>query len=202
MLEQARKCYQEALRQDPNSVPAYLGLARTYENLGNRDRARETYQAALAKAPKEASLWSQQGMFYARQRNWELALPCLRTACQLDPENRSYANALGYSLARAGAYDESLQVFKRHIGEANAHYNLARMLRHLRQDDLCEQHARAALELKPDLEGARQLLAELHGQPPGGGPSDPAVVPAGFTGQAANEDEATFGIELPPRTSP
>jgi hypothetical protein len=35
------------------------------------------------------------------------------------------------------------------------------MLHHMQQDGPCREHIRLALAAKPDLEGARQLLAEL-----------------------------------------
>jgi tetratricopeptide (TPR) repeat protein len=104
-------------------------------------------------------------MYHARQKQWDPALARLRAACNLDPENRTYNNTLGYTLARMEQYDESVAVFTRLNGEAVAHYNVARMLHHLKQDGLSDQHAARALELNPDLATAQELLAELHGQP-------------------------------------
>lgn len=45
--EQAIVCFEEYLKIDPMSVEAYLGLAETYERLGDLDKAREILIAGL-----------------------------------------------------------------------------------------------------------------------------------------------------------
>jgi tetratricopeptide (TPR) repeat protein len=200
-LSQARDAYQQALKQDPKFLPAHLGLARVYETLGDQQRAEQAYQAALKKLPKSAPLCYELGMYYARHKQWDLSLAKLRIACDLAPENRVYANTLGYSLARGEHYDESIAVFKKIGDEAQAHYNVARMLHHLKRDDLSEQQARLALELKPDLGGARELLAELHGQPAapavtgeGHGGADVVFADAPARGPISTSAERTAGL--------
>jgi len=76
-----------------------------------------------------------------------------------------------------GRYQDSLNCFVRSYGnEAMAHYQLARMLHHLGQNDQARQCLQAALHRDPKLEPAQVLLAELTGQSFGA-----AVRPAGFT---------------------
>lgn len=70
---------------------------------------------------------------------------------------------LGMCLARAGQTDEALLVLMRVEGEAQAHYTVARMMHHMKQDEASKKYARQALVADPKLEGARQLLAELEG---------------------------------------
>jgi tetratricopeptide (TPR) repeat protein len=166
--DEARKAYTQALRIDPNCLAAHLGLAKLYVTIGDNARAVETFQKALEVHPKEPQLWFEFGMYYARQQQWELAVKNLETASELEPENRQYVNTIGFCLARAGHYDESLAYFQKAVGEGMAHYNVARMLHHLKQDELCRQHLRLALQASPDLDPAWQLLAELEtpGTPP------------------------------------
>lgn len=168
MLDQARAAYQQALDTDPNFVPAWEALGRLYVTMEQPERAVATYQKALEKHPKEASLWYALGMCQSRQRQWEPAVEHLRKALELDPENRPYAHALGFCLARAGRYDESLACFRKIESPAQADYNLARMLHHLKKDDLSKQYLQLALQADPQMGPARQLLAELEGKAPGG----------------------------------
>jgi tetratricopeptide (TPR) repeat protein len=170
LRDQARKCYQHALMGDPDSLPASQGLARLY--IGEKDygRAESTYQKALGKHPKQASLWYELGMCRCRQKQWDAALECLRKAVELEPESRLYVNALGYCLARAGHYDESLDCFLKVSPPAQAHYNLARMLLHLNEGELARKHLEEATQVDPDLAGARELLAQFNGAP--GSPPD------------------------------
>jgi tetratricopeptide (TPR) repeat protein len=164
LRDSARRAYQHVLDKDPKNYEALHGLARLYVDMGDRERAVAAYQQLLKSHPKEAVLSFELGMAYARWKQWEPALSHLQTALDLDPENRQCAHTLGYCLARAGRANEALEVFKKADGEAQAHYNLARMLHHLKQDDLSREHLNSALEADPKLEPARQLLAELDGK--------------------------------------
>jgi tetratricopeptide (TPR) repeat protein len=163
MREQARRAYQQALKIDPNSLAAYAGLGKLYQEKGDYEQAAAVYQKSLKEHPKEAPVWFELGMCQARQKNWDQALESLKKATELDEGNTSYTNALGFCLARAGRYEESYAFFQKAVGPAQAHYNVARMLHHVNQDESSKEHLRLALQLNPDLTGARQLQAELEG---------------------------------------
>jgi tetratricopeptide (TPR) repeat protein len=159
--EQARKAYQKALEIDPKNLQALAAMARYYNTIGDHPRAVATYQRALQVYPREPVLYHELGMCHARYHEWDLALQSLGHAVQLDPENRPMLRSLAFCLARAGRYDESFRIFARLDGDAVAHYNLGRMLHHLQNDALSKEHLRMALQLRPDLVPARQLLGEL-----------------------------------------
>jgi tetratricopeptide (TPR) repeat protein len=164
--DQARKAYQQALRIDPNDLTASTALARLYITMGDYEHAVGTYQQALQKHPKEAPVWHELGMCYAQQKQWEPAIENLRHAVELDPEQRLYNHSLGFCLTRSGRYDEGFAVFAKLEGEASAHYDVARMLHHVNEDQLCKQHLRQALRLKPEMVPARELLAKLESPKP------------------------------------
>jgi tetratricopeptide (TPR) repeat protein len=159
--DRARRAYQQALKQDPKNLDAYHGLIRVYENLGNQERVVATYQEAMKALPKVASLRFDLGMYYAQRKEWTPAVDNLKTALTMDEENPTYVNTLAFCLARAGRYDESFECFRKSVGEAQAHYNVARMLHHLNEDEACKKHLRLALQAKPDLSPAQQLLSQL-----------------------------------------
>ena len=163
--EIARKAYQQALSIDPNCLAAYRGLTALYVAMKDYPHAVATYREALKRFPKDASLYYELGMCYGRQKEWQLALQYLKKATEMDQESRPYNNALGYALGRAGHYDESLAVFERLQTEAEAHYNLARMLRHMNQPEQCREHLQVALKKDPQLKEAHALLAELDAPP-------------------------------------
>jgi Flp pilus assembly protein TadD len=189
MLEQARKAYQQAIATDPNYLPAHVALAKLYLDQGDQERCFATYQKVLKAHPKEASLWFGLGMCYSRLKRWDEAVTNLRKAHELDPENRPYADTLGYCLARAGRYEESLACFREMVGEAQAQYNLARMLHHINRDDLSRQHLALALRAEPQLAPARELLAQLNGVAPGGSGVVPASHQIGLDDQDDGDDD-------------
>jgi tetratricopeptide (TPR) repeat protein len=181
LYDQARREYQQALEIDAKHAPAYRALGRLYTTLGDHERAVAAYRNGLDKHPEEAPLWFDLGMCHARSKEWDKAVEALGRAAKLDPENRQCQNALGYCLALAGRSDEALNVFRKNGGEAQAHYNLARILHHpMNKDAEARQHLQAAVQAQPTFEPAHRLLAQLDGR----APSDPAVLPAGFEAPA------------------
>jgi len=136
-------------------------------------------------APNNAQLWYELGMCHCRRKDFAHGLTGLTRACDLDPENKKYANVLGYTLARMGRYDESLVCFKRVHSKASAHYNLARMLQHTEQTDLCKYHLQCALQEDPTLEAAQRLLVQITT----GVPSE--VQPASYQEVASDSEPET-----------
>jgi tetratricopeptide (TPR) repeat protein len=163
--DDARIEYQQALSIDPGYLPALQGLARLFDAMKDHEKAVATYQKALQLYPKDAAIWYELGMSHARQKEWDPAIQSLRTALDLEPDNQQCTTTLGFTMARAGQYEESYEFFRRQLGEARAHYNLARMLHHLQQDELSRQQAQLALQADSQLTVARELLDELDGLP-------------------------------------
>lgn len=52
----AIEAYRKALRQQPDNIEAYAGLAECYDRMGRHDLSRANYEAALAFAPTNAIL--------------------------------------------------------------------------------------------------------------------------------------------------
>lgn len=191
LADHARKSYQQAIHLDAQHVPAYHSLARLHVRLAQHAQAVETYRKALSLKPADASLWFELGMCQSRQKQWDAALDALRKACELAPDNRPYAQTLAYALARAGRYDDSLVIFQRVVGPAQAHVNLARMLLHLEQTALARYHLSAALQLDPKLTAAQEMLVQLEaGTVPVAAPDSP--VPDA----TSTRPIATLSIEL------
>jgi tetratricopeptide (TPR) repeat protein len=161
LRDEAVKAYQQALKLEPTNLAALMGLARLHATRGNNEAALAAFAQVIKAHPQEGVCRYELGMFHARRKEWEPAIENLREAARLNPERRSYAHALGYCLARAGKFDESFAVFAKLEGDAEAHYSVARMLQHTGQGELCKQHLRLALALKPDMTKASQLLASL-----------------------------------------
>jgi tetratricopeptide (TPR) repeat protein len=161
MRTQAIKAYQHALEVEPGYRDAMLGLARVYENAGDHERAIQAFQAATVKHAKDAKVWNDLGMCHAKHKEWEPALESMRKAADLDRDNQQYAKTLGLCLARAGRYDESYECLKRVLGPAEAHFYLARMLKHMDYKEACMAQLHAALQVDPTLAKAHQMLEEI-----------------------------------------
>jgi tetratricopeptide (TPR) repeat protein len=175
LRDEARCIFQEVLKTEPDNVEAVRGLARVYVRMGDYGRAQETYRKALAQHPREVALWYDCGMMHDRKKDWPDGIKCFEQGLAISPENQDCLKALGFTLARAGQFEQSLAYLTRAVGAATAHYNLARMQLHLAEklpaertprEDLARQHLRHALNENPSYEDARNLLARL--ETPGG----------------------------------
>jgi Tfp pilus assembly protein PilF len=163
MREEARQSFRQALEIDPNCVEAHCGLAQCYAADQDHNREVSSYHAALKARPGEAGIWFQLGMSHSRHKEWERAVEALGRASELDPENRQYANTLGFCLARAGLYDQSIALFSRTVGEAKARYNVGRMMIHLGQTERGREQVQLALRMEPNLPGAQAVLESGEG---------------------------------------
>ncbi len=162
--EQARREYDRALEIEPKCLPAMFGLARLHDKQGQYDQAVKAYQRCLKQDANAAAIWFEFGMCWGRQKQWNQAVECMHKAATLDPTNTSYANHVGFALARAERYSDSLAYFTRTVGEAQANLNVAMMAERLGRKDLCRHCLHAALQINPEMAEARQLLAKLDGE--------------------------------------
>lgn len=161
-LEDAARCYERALKSDPKCVDAKLALARLQERTGKHKDALKSYEEAIKMTPADPNIWYEVGMIHARNKEWEPALKHLEKANTLEPQNHQLLSSYALCLARAGRFDESLACMKKFKTEAEAHCDLARMLHHMQQDDLCRTHLQLALKADPSLQTALDFQAELN----------------------------------------
>jgi tetratricopeptide (TPR) repeat protein len=183
LREQARRSYQKALQLDPTNLEAMSCLGNLYLTLNDYPRAVATFRKATEAGPTKANVWYELGLCYTRSKDWEPALAALQKAVELEPEDRLFVHSYGYCLARAGRYEASVAAFARVENEAMAHFNVARMLMHMNEEELARQHLRLAVALDKNLTPASELLAKLDLRVSMGVPSavdQPAIQQAGY----------------------
>jgi tetratricopeptide (TPR) repeat protein len=156
----ARQSYQKALNVDPKYVPAYVAMGESFMQSGDRVQSQAMFKKAIELAPKDAGLWSDLGAAQARAKDWPDAIASLSKAVQMDPNNKPLVMRLGYTQARAGQYEDALNTLAKCMNEAEARYNVARMMRHNGQDAAAEQQLALALKADPKCEVARQMLED------------------------------------------
>jgi Tfp pilus assembly protein PilF len=176
LRDEARRAYQEMLKAEPDNIDAARGLARVYASMGNYDRAREAYTKALSRHPRDVNLWYDYGMMFDRKRDWAEGAKCFKKALEIDPENQRSLKAMGFTLARAGQFDQSVTYLTRAMGSAAAaHVNVAQMLLHVggqetgdqraQHEAMARQHLQVALKENPGYDRARELLESLDAHP-------------------------------------
>jgi Flp pilus assembly protein TadD len=186
LRDEARQAYQQALKLDPNNLEAYRCLGRLYTKMSDYERALETYKKAMAKHPKDASLWYDLGMCHSRRKDkadntrFAEAVRCFNKAHELDPENREYLKKLGYTLAWTGQVDKGLGYLTQAYGAALAHFKIACLFDQKNERIQAIHHLRLALRENSQLQEARDLLAALEHSPANAGQSN--IVGASVSG--------------------
>lgn len=161
MLDEARVAYEQALALDAKNIAAHRGLAEVYNGYGLEDRAVEILDAGIKIAPQDPILWMTKGMYYARQKQWDAAIQAMQEAVRYAPNDRQTNQTLGFCLARSGRLDESMVILKKIMPEAEASYNIARMLHHTNNPELSRKYAQYALKGNPQLMGPRRLIDKI-----------------------------------------
>ncbi|MBI4740581.1 MAG: tetratricopeptide repeat protein [Betaproteobacteria bacterium] len=147
-LADARRDYELALRNDPRNVDALLGLATIAARQGQSGNAADLYLRALEADPKDAN--AQAGLISLKgQSDPGLSESRLKTLLASQPDSFAPNFALGNLHARQNRWSEAQQAYFRAYaadpGNADALYNLAVSLDHLRQNTLAAQYYRGAL---------------------------------------------------------
>ena len=159
----------EAIRSGQESSPRDAGLrkreARLWRRLGEREKARRAYEAALPLAPDDALLRVHYGELLRDMGEVEEAIRLLLEAVELDPEPASYWNSLGMVLGTHGRLAEAETAFQkaRERDDSNPQYafNLGLALLRLGRPQEARGFFEKTLELEPGFESARLRLAEI-----------------------------------------
>ena len=103
------------------------------------------------------------GLCYAKQGKLDAAVEVLERAVLHSPTSIRYRNNLASILVNTGRADAALQQLTSVHGVAVAHYNVGFLLAKRGEAELARQHLTLALHANPQLEPARQFLAQLGG---------------------------------------
>lgn len=166
LLTEARQTYQMALEGDPKNYAANLGLARISAEVQDKERAVELFRKLTKLYPAKSEAWSEMGIACGRLKDWNASAESFHEATKLDPDNRQYRRMLGLTLARGGRYDESFAWLSKCMPEADAHYNIAMMMKHTKDESGAKTRMELALRADPKFEAARDFLSGTDGGQP------------------------------------
>ena len=180
---EARKSYEAALRDDPQSVDAVLGLARLDQLADNAKDAEAGFQKALKMKPADARVLAACGQFYVSQKRWPEAFKTLNAAIAAAPHETFYQHELAVAKTISGDLNSGLAIFSQLIGPDKARYNVAFLLKQQGRFEAAAEQCRVALRINPNFEPAKTMLAQLaERQVAGDAHGTPGAGPAGGSG--------------------
>jgi tetratricopeptide (TPR) repeat protein len=126
-LGYAERCFNEAIKRDPNFVPAYYGLTgveiRLLDEAGRMERLREIAQAMHQLAPNSAEALQTSAFLKWRDRKYQEALQEAASAARapaLCQEGRAWSfGAYGFFLQNTGSPTEAEAQYQRGFAEWN-----------------------------------------------------------------------------------
>jgi Tfp pilus assembly protein PilF len=198
LLTKARQLYAEALAADPKNAEALLGLSRMYQLTGEREQLAATEKRLKEMHAKNPKVWAAIAVRQGQAKDWDAAAESYFTATKLDPDNRQYRIHLGFTLARAGRYEEGYAWLNKSMRETDARYNLSLMMAHNGHTEKARQQLQSTLQADPNFKPAVNLLSSLTEQQ-----TTPAV-PAAPVIRTVGYEEAPEPTRVPltPRPMP
>lgn len=155
---EARDWYEKALRQNPRSVDAVVGLARLDSHAGRTEDARKRLLEAEKMDPKSPTMHAAFAQFHADRDEFPEAMSRFQQALSIAPDNQSIRTQYAQALAHAGNYDQSFAQFSQAVGEPAAHYNLGLIYYEEQRLVLAEEQFVQALTKNPKLTQAQTWL--------------------------------------------
>lgn len=167
-LEQARKRFLRATDIDPSLAEAWLNLGAMSEEVGEHDRALQSYRSGLRHSPDHPALMAAVVGVLRQVKQYDAAVREAKAAIAADSNNVGAYNELGQvylamnklELAQF-VYDRAIQQVPGASEDPRIHANLARVYLAQERDVQARGELERALELDPDLVLARLYVADL-----------------------------------------
>ena len=156
---------QAAIALEPAMAEAHNNLGNVYRAIGHLPEARWCYTTALRHNPAMSQACASLALTYQLEGRWDEAMPWLRRATEIQPQNREYLQFRAEAACDRELFGEAIsaynEIISRYPEDANAHNTLCWLLQEVGQLDLAERHVLTALTLKPDLASARLNMGDL-----------------------------------------
>ncbi len=156
---EARKNYEQLIRQWPTRYEAYHRLGQVCDRQKRYADAQENYQHAILLAEnREPDLFNDLGYSFFLQGKLDKAASAMRKAVALRPTEPKYHNNLGLIYGHQRRFEEAWNEFHVASGEADAFYNLAFIKSSLNDFEGAKACFRRALAVDPSHDRARRAL--------------------------------------------
>jgi Flp pilus assembly protein TadD len=162
---EAENHYRTALRLDQNFTPALVNLADLDRMRGQNQEGVELLRKAMAIDPDNADIRHSLGLALVRQHNYADAIPELRRASELAPDNARYTYVYAVALNSIGAGASAMELLenthKRHPTDKDTLLALVSIARETGDFATALTHARELVALYPTDMQLRMLVLDL-----------------------------------------
>lgn len=160
-LHEAREIYMKLYRDGHASAKVCHRLAIVSAKMNDKQSSDRFFREALTKDQRNADLLSDYGYAKAMSGDLKGAEAMYRQALQISPGHKRTLNNLGIALAHQKRDKESLNIFRRAVGEAQAYSNLAYVQAQRGDGSMAARSYSQALSIDPKLKVASNAMIQL-----------------------------------------
>ncbi|MDX2506313.1 MAG: ammonia-forming cytochrome c nitrite reductase subunit c552 [Gammaproteobacteria bacterium] len=161
----AEQAYRQALKLQPQFVPAWINLAQFYSDLQRDKDALQTLQQGLQQVSKSAELHHATGLAQVRLKLLSEAIVSLQKAAQLAPENSRYSYVYAIALNSYQRPGEALDVLQQAHEQHPQNREILSALVSINHDnahsDKSLHYAEKILQLEPDNTAIQGFIMQL-----------------------------------------
>ena len=166
MAEKAIGEYNAAIKKDPNSLPAHMGLGIIYELQKKPDKAKEFYQKALKVNPKFAPAANNLAYLYAeRGENIDEALNLAQSAKEQFPDDPHISDTLGWVYYKKNIFSRAIVYLNEAVEKLKdsptVHFHLGMAYYKNGDKENAKKELKRALELDSKFPGSEEARATL-----------------------------------------
>ena len=168
--------FEKAIEVDPSRPYAYVNLGVALDGQKNYYEAIRAYKEALERDSRQPLVLVNLAHTYMNQDRLKMARQALREALRMDQDLAAAHEGLGYCLFRMREFDAAEQSYQQALAcdwrlpRAHAGLGSINMLRYLEDkkrldlNERAREHWHRSLELNPDQQRIRKLLAKYKPQ--------------------------------------
>ena len=156
-LKKAIATYEVSARIQPDEGQSYIMLSTCNHYAGNIDKSENYILKAVALSPDDANVNLTAGQIFMQKQDFEVALPYLKKAVELEPSNTKSIRNLAQIYYDLGQLEKSIQTYEVAIDKetdrevkADLYFNLGILYNKVGNLEEAEYHFTNALDENPD----------------------------------------------------
>ncbi|MDR3445078.1 MULTISPECIES: tetratricopeptide repeat protein [unclassified Dyella] len=163
----AEQAFRQALKLQPDFVPAYVNLSDMYRATGREEDAEKIVDEGLKVVPGNANLLHAKGLALIRQKQPKEALIWLERAHRAEPSNARFAYVYGVALDSAGQGEQARKLWEESLRtspyDPSLLFAVAGAERDAGNKDKAREYAERLVAVAPRSRDAHELLQSLGG---------------------------------------
>ena len=156
--KKAKEIYTNAIAQNPENSKGYIGLAKTYEGLGVKNKVVESYEKAIEVSPENNKIYMEYGKSLSRLNEEPTAQGAFKKAYDMNNKDNEALELLADSYTKTGNFKEALELYQKNLSDNpnddNLYVKIGSMYKYLKDNDNAILNYNKALEINPENENA------------------------------------------------